>query len=453
LSVNRVNLQNNWVVCYPIIDSSKNIMWENLKYYRSALGINMVFNAYPIVFSIRDGLGIGPQGSTFTLAFWVIGILLVLPLNIFQKIYFPNPILFWSWFFFAATAFIYMFYYPSINFDYYSNRSRELLTYFLPLLFLFAMMFYPNDQVDRILPITIIFGMIGSIGLLYGIAHDPNWHFGERAAIKFAASGGQTSNPHAFANNALCCLLASLVYASIVRGFFWKIVCYLCAVFSLAIMILCRTNISLIGLGVMFMVFLLFNARGIVTSVFKPQVLMIMGTMFLILNLIAMQFSQYTNALKGYYEVFAKRLTNVIFTATGGAVSTNEAADIDHSSINRVYSFEYAINLFKEGEWATILVGEGYKAQFLDVPIVEALVNNGIVGFILIVVFFGAMGFTSLIEFIRPSSGFSTYLAYFSIVLLIASVSGARPIDISFWFVYVVYIRFLGIRYPKQALS
>lgn len=421
-------------------------MWNDLKYYRQALGVNMLWNSYPIVFIVRDGFGVGPSGSTFTILYWGLGILMLMPLNIFRTIYLPNRMLFACWFGFIVLGWLYWQYYPSPNG--YPERVRETLTYIIPLIFLFASMYYPNDKVHIILIVMVFYSLIASAGLLYSLTRDPHWTFGERAAIKFAANT-QNSNPHAYANNALCGVLAALIVSGRVKSIIIKVFYYLVAVFSMGVLILARTNISLIGLAIMAIIYFTLHGKQVVTSIFRPRVLAIMAVVYGIVALLLAQFRFASYALSVYFNTFISRFGKVIYTVTGVEVD-QKSAEIDYSSVNRVYSFRYVYEIFLgEGSWGKILFGEGYKAQFFDVPALEALVNQGILGFILFNSFFLVMGLIAVQQFFRPASDLSKFMAYFSIVILIALFSGARPIDLSMWLVYVFYIRFFGIYTPK----
>lgn len=421
-------------------------MWNDLKYYRQALGVNMLWNSYPIVFIVRDGFGVGPSGSTFTILYWGLGILLLMPMNIFRTIYLPNRMLFACWFGFIVLGWLYWQYYPSPNG--YPERVRETLTYIIPLVFLFASMYYPNDKVHIILIVMVFYSLIASAGLLYSLTRDPHWTFGERAAIKFAANT-QNSNPHAYANNALCGVIAALIVSGRVKSVLIKVFYYLVAIFSLAVLILARTNISLIGLAIMAIIYLTLHGREVVTSFFRPRVLAIIAVVYGIVALLLSQFRFASYALSVYFNTFMSRFGKVIYTVTGVEVD-QKSAEIDYSSVNRVYSFKYVYEIFLgEGSWGKILFGEGYKAQFFDVPALEALVNQGLLGFVLFNSFFLVMGVIALQQFFRPANDLSKFMAYFSIVVLIALFSGARPIDLSMWLVYVFYIRFFGIYSPQ----
>lgn len=417
-------------------------MLDDLKYYRQALGINMLWNSYPIVFILRDGFGVGPSGSTFTILYWALGVLLLMPLNIFRTMYLPNRMLFACWFGFIVLGWLYWQYYPSINGS--PERLRETLTYIIPLVFLFASMYYPNDKVHIILIVMVFYSFIASVGLLYSLTRDPHWTFGERAAIKFAANT-QNSNPHAYANNALCGILAALIVTGRVKNVLIKVFYYLVAVFSMGVLILARTNISLIGLGIMTVIYFTLHGKQAIVSVFRPRVLAIVAVVYGIVAFLLSQFRFASYALSVYFNTFVSRFGKVIYTVTGVEVD-QKSAEIDYSSVNRVYSFKYVYEVFLgEGSFGKIMFGEGYKAQFFDVPALEALVNQGVLGFILFNSFFFVMGIIALQQFFKPANELSTFLAYFSIVVIIALFSGARPIDLSMWLVYVFYIRFFGI--------
>jgi hypothetical protein len=369
-----------------------------------------------------------------------------MPLNIFRTIYLPNRMLFACWFGFIVLGWLYWQYYPSPNG--YPERVRETLTYIIPLVFLFASMYYPNDKVHIILIVMVFYSLIASAGLLYSLTRDPHWTFGERAAIKFAANT-QNSNPHAYANNALCGVIAALIVSGRVKSVLIKVFYYLVAIFSLGVLILARTNISLIGLAIMAIIYLTLHGREVVTSFFRPRVLAIIAVVYGIVALLLSQFRFASYALSVYFNTFMSRFGKVIYTVTGVEVD-QKSAEIDYSSVNRVYSFKYVYEIFLgEGSWSKILFGEGYKAQFFDVPALEALVNQGLLGFVLFNSFFLVMGVIALQQFFKPANDLSKFMAYFSIVVLIALFSGARPIDLSMWLVYVFYIRFFGIYSPQ----
>lgn len=425
-------------------------MLKDLKYYRQALGVNMLWNSYPIIFIIRDGFGIGPQGSIFTVLYWGLGMLLLLPINIFQKIYLPNKMLFFFWFAFWALSYIYWKYYPSPNFG--SEYLREILTYLIPLGFLFASMYYPNDKVHIILIVLVFYSVLASAGLIYYMTQQSGWHFGDRAGIRFAANTNN-SNPHAYANNALAGVLGALIVAGRNKRLWVQLFYYLCALFSLAVMVLARTNISIIALIMSAIVYLALHGKSAFVSMFKLRFLVIVGIIVGIISALLSQFSKVSFVLAVYFQTMLGRFGKVIYTVSGVQVADN-SKQIDYSSVNRILSFRYVRDIFFNNESiGVILFGEGYKAQFFDVPALEALVNQGLVGFVLFNGFFFIIAITSFQQFFKPANDLSKFMAYFSFIILIALFSGARPIDLSMWLVYIFYVRFFGVYSSAPALE
>ncbi|MDF7818967.1 hypothetical protein P1X15_15225 [Runella sp. MFBS21] len=428
-------------------------MWNDLKYYRQALGIHMLWNSYPIIFFFRDGLRIGPSGSVFTMIFWVIGFLLIFPKNIFSTIYFPNRVLSFFWLGFIAVAWVYWQYYPGINGS--PTGSKEMLTYVLPIAFFLLMCYYPNDKTDILLKSLILYTLFASIGLLYVILNDPTWHIGERAGIRYAANTAQ-SNPHTYANNALMTIVASMIMVQRTNSFLYKLVYLFLVFFSVVVMILCRTNTSIITLVVITFVAFMFNSIKVVKALFSKNTLKIVGGIAIIISLSLSQLTFVTTAVTSNYQAFSSRFGRVIYTITGVQTSEPTAGEggIDHSSLYRVLSWKYATDFFfNQASIGTIIFGEGYKSQFFDVPSLEAWVNLGILGFIFYNGFWFLLGMTNLLQYSYPTNPASTFIAYFSLLLFVALASGGQTIDISAWLTQAFFIRFSGLKSSKPVLA
>jgi hypothetical protein len=345
-----------------------------------------------------------------------------------------------------------MIYHPTIAYNYRSQLLRELVTYIFPLAFLFGTMYYPNNKVDKILIVVLLYSIVGSLGLLYGLAHDPNWHLGERAGIKFEANV-ENSNPHAFANNALYGILSALIIANQTKKILLEIFCYIATFFCLIILILCRTNTSIVCLGVFLAIYCCLNFKTIIKNSFKARTLLFVSPLIVVIWIGIRQFPLVSSIIFSYAEALSMRLVNLVYTVSGRSISKNQIVEIDESSVNRIFSYRYVVKMFEDGKWTDILVGEGYKSQFLDIPILEALTNHGILGFLLFSLLFIFIIITSLLQIIRPANGFSLFLGYFSIVILLTAASGSRPVDLGMWLVYIVYIRFMGADYNNNEVQ
>lgn len=427
-------------------------MLDDFKYYCQALGINMLWNGYAVVIFVRDGLKIGPQGSIMMALFWILGLLLLFPINIFQRIYSVNKTLLFLWGSFAAISVVYMVYYPSMGYNFRGDLLREVTTYCFPVAFLFGMLYYPDDKQDILLKVTAIFALIGSLGLIYSILNDPNWNIGKRAAIGFSSFGaGHEGNPHTFASNAVRCLLASAICAYQCKKLLIKFFYVSCVLLSISVLFLTRTNSSIFAVGLAFGFFALFHGKKIVPAVLSYKSFVIFGTFLSISVLFSAKYSALINIYRNTWTVIYKRILNTIYTAFDINLGNEEvAAAIDYSSVNRVISLNYFRDIFLEQDIEVIFFGEGYKSIFLDVPILEAFISQGIFGFI----FYGGFAFLLALyviqEILQPTTPWRTFLAYVSFMTILGIISGGRPIDAGNWMIYVVFIRFLGAKYISK---
>jgi len=426
-------------------------MLNDLKYYRQALGINMLWNAFPIIFFVRDGLGIGPQDSVFTFTYWIIGLLLMWPGSLFSRLYAPNKLLLFFWGGFLMLCLIYWRYYSPGG---VASGSRELMTYILPFVFLFLLMYYPDDKVDCILIVMVGYTLIASSGLIYSIATSPNWHFGERAGINYRAMQGH-SNPHSYANSALATIAASVILLWKTRSTLKKILYTFAIIFSLAVIVLCRTNTSFIGLAMMIVIAFVFNSRSIIVAIFSAKSLKISFWVYAIVAFVLAQFSFIGYTLTVYSAIFAQRFNRVIYTISGMQIDKTQGASIDESSSYRLASIERTKE-FVFGDKTPIgqvLFGQGYKSVFLDMPSLDAMVNQGILGFIFFNFFWISVIFTTIQQYFRPANNVSLLIAYLVPLQVLYIFSGGQTIDLSAWLWQAFYIRFLGVYATRPALS
>lgn len=422
-------------------------MWKNLQYYRQALGINMLWNAYPIVTVVRDGFGIGPSGSITTLLFWIVGLFLLIPVNIFQRIYAPNRVLFFFWISFATLSAIYMVYYQTPFYNYKGDFVREILNYILPTVFLFGLLFYPSDKTNFLISTTALFSLLASIGVLYIIFHDPTWNIGKRAAISFKSFGaGHEGNPHSFATNALRGFFSAIIIAYKSKRLWIKLLYTFCTLVALLVILLTRTNAAIISFIVAVLIYLVLNGRQLIIQSLKFKNLIFATIGLILLPFITSMFVDFTNMLGGVGGLVQKRLFSTIFTATGLNLGTNlnSTPTTDYSSANRISSFNYFRETFLDGSLQTVLFGEGYKSTFLDVPILEAFINEGIFGFLIFGGFVLGLFIYIVREILLFSNHWNSFLAYSSLTILLGFFTAGRPVDTGNWLVYVVLIRFLG---------
>ncbi|TAG55045.1 MAG: hypothetical protein EAZ29_04050, partial [Runella slithyformis] len=97
-----------------------------------------------------------------------------------------------------------------------------------------------------------------------------------------------------------------------------------------------------------------------------------------------------------------------------------------------------------------VLMGQGYKSAFMDMPSLDAIVNQGVLGFLFYNGFWLMIIFTMIQQYVRPANNLSLFIAYFSLLLLLFLASGGQAVDISAWLLQAFFIRFLGV-YPTKS--
>jgi hypothetical protein len=418
-------------------------MTKDFRYYVAALGVNMMWNPYPVVAIFRDAIGLG-GGTAFTAGYMLLGFFLMMPIDIFQRLYYPNKPLALLGFSFMALALVYMQYYQGLHFNYYTERYTEWSYFAYCIMFFVAILYFPNEHTDKIILVTIPYTMFGNLGLIYAIATDPSWTVGVRAAIKFKS--GTPSNPHNFAYSAIYGLLASCIFPTLTRYNLIKIGCYLSVAVNVVILLLCLSASSMLSVVMMTGIFTVLNWSKIIKILKKPIVFRLLVAFFVGLFFFFSRQQRLWGQVVFLVESFSGRFVNLFLVATGSVKS----AQIDMSSRGRVESFGLAVKVFQENTWFRAFVGNGYKAEYFDIPVVEAFTDFGLTGFVLYVTFLLLLFATCFMQMLRPANAFSLFLAYGVCLIMVTSFTSGRPTSLFFWLSYSVYMRFIGVDYYKK---
>jgi hypothetical protein len=416
---------------------------NNFNYLRYSLGIAMMFNGFPLIFFIRDTLGIGPASSVFTAIFFSLALILMVPPTLFKRLYKPNIILLN-----LALCFLLMALYYFFFLNYVGKAVSDVGNFVFTFGFLILLLHIPNDIKDTLIMVIFLMSFFTNITLVYSLITDPNWTPGMRAAVNFANEGAQPGgNPHITARNGVICLLTAFVMLGNTKDLISRIFLFFSILFGLGVVILSLAKSSYLGLGIVATAYFLFRfkASDIVSAVgnaFKFRNVIFIVIILVGINYFLSRYGDILNLLLGYWDVFQDRIMDVIFTSTG--VKLSEEADVDYSAMGRVSGFgEFLETLFS---W-DVFLGRGYKSDYLDVPILEAWVDQGIFGFLFFASFNLFLFLFAIREIRRYTNPLSTFLAFFFLSMMVLLVTGGRPYDIAFWFPYAVMIRFLGIRY------
>ncbi len=422
-------------------------LFKYFNYLRYSAGIAILLDGYPIIFFIRDTLKIGPSGAIFSAAFLGMGLALMFPFHLFVRLYKVNFTLLKYAILFLALMLYHFFLFNTSGSDYVIELGNNVYI----LVFLFLLFHVPNEVKDTLIPIIFLISFVGNLTLIYSLITDPAWRIGMRAAVTFSSDGGETSsNPHIAARNGIICLMTSVIMARQYGNILLKLFLYSTALVSAAIIIFAQVKSSILGLGVVVAFFLYYNFTftAIVRSIqglFTVRNLILLVLMFIALNMFLSRFGDVYGYLDGYISVLIDKGYDLLYTASGIQLGT-KGATLDDSAMGRVSSFGY----FREAllyDPTVLILGRGYKDFYMDIPILESLVNHGIFGFIL----FGGFNLYAFIFSVReiknPTNMLTIFLAYFYMYLTILLMTTGRPYDTYFWFPFAIMIRFLGVKY------
>ncbi|MFC5408941.1 hypothetical protein ACFPMF_06460 [Larkinella bovis] len=431
--------------------------WRKLHLMRYVVGILIVIDGYPLIFFFKETLRIAPGSTAFTAAFLALGFILMIPLHFLHKLYRLNTTLLKQALLFFAVIIFYMAFYRD---QWFKDATMDSIYYVYVALFLFLLINIPNDIIEVFVPITIAFTVVSNLALVYALLTDPTWSIGQRAAIQYGEGEYRSGNPHVFARNALMSVVACGIWAFRPQtSFIPRILTLFASVFGMGILVMTQTRSSIVALILIIGLFLLFNIRPrqikmAVRGLFKPASLALLAVMFIGISVFMKRNGDLIAVLYGYAVAFIERNLENVYAILGIKIQNQFAASLDASAGNRATSFQYLQNVI-EGHFHVILVGQGYKSTYLDVPLMEALINHGIPGFVTFAAFCFSTLFYCLKSMRDNPDPLSIFLSYFFIMLFVQLFTNGRPYEISFWHPFCLMIRFLGIShlYPPNLRS
>ncbi|GAB3544880.1 O-antigen ligase family protein [Spirosoma fluminis] len=422
---------------------------QTLDYMRMVVGICILIDGYPIIFFFRETLKLAPGSTAFTAIAFAGGLLLMVPFTILRRLYRPNMTMFWMGISFLLLSIFYMFTY--MGDPGFKDYDRDLIYYLYVFIFLFLLINIPNDIIRVFIPVVILFTLVSNLGLIYSLITNPTWAIGQRATITLGNSDDGSGNPHVFSRNAFMGVIACGVW--LVRSqtnILFRLVCLFSGALSLAVLVLTQTRSSIVALLLALAFFVYFNVRPAqirtaVRSLIKPVPLIFM---FVGLLGIIYFFRRYYDAyaiLYGYVIAFMERNLENVYAILGlKANGAGYKAALDDSAANRSTSALFFSNVL-EGHIHRLILGFGYKFLYLDVPILEALTNLGILGFVLFAGVNLKTLYYSVIAMRDNPNPLNTFLAYFYLLILVTSFTNGRPYEISFWLPLALMIRFMGV--------
>ncbi len=424
----------------------------NFKYTRQSLGLFIVFMGNPLIFFFKEVLGFGGS-STFTIGSLLLGmILMISPYDIFRKYYKPNiPIARMAGFFLILSFLACLFYNPFYGYD--NDRAaftRDFGNFIFIFTFVVIILGVSNEIIDYFLPVAIALTFFGSICLIYSMATNPLFIIGQRATVVFGDGTTTASgNPHVYARNAFAGVFASYFFLK-AKNIFWRLLSFANLILSVIVIILAQARSILLAFLFALALFFYFNVSkasvsALIRSLFRP--LNLMGIFLFIAGLTYFISTQQriVDIIDLYYNTFLDTFSRALLTAFG----LQDEKSIDYSALGRVNNVDNILFLFSEIPYAFIL-GGGFRFIYVDIPIVETFVDLGIAG----IVSFSLLNYAIFKEAIYTLkwkvNPFACFVAYFYMTYFVGIFTGGEPYGTSYWFIFIVAIRFLGIKYIEE---
>lgn len=422
---------------------------QALDYMRMVVGICILVDGYPLIFFFRETLHLAPGSTVFTAAALASGLVLMVPFTILRRLYWPNLTMLWLGVSFLLFCIFYMYVY--LGDPAYKDQGKDLIYYTYVLLFLFLLINIPNDISRVFIPVVVLFTLVSNLGLIYSLLTNPSWAVGMRAAISIGGSDEASGNPHSFSRNAFMGTVACAIW--LLRSdtvIVFRLLAFFAGVLNIVVLVLTQTRSAVLALLIATAFFIYFNVRPAqirqtVRGLLTPIPLIVMAVGFVGVLYLMQRFSTGYAILYGYALNFIERNMDNVYALLGlNAAGTTYQATLDASAANRSISALFFNNVL-EGHLHMLILGYGYKYIYLDVPILESLTDQGIVGFML----FGGLNALCLYHVLgimrRNPNPLSVFLAYFYMLILVQLLTNGRPYDISFWFPLALMIRFMGV--------
>lgn len=424
---------------------------------RKSFAISFFFFGTPVIYFLRDGLGLAPNSTAFTAIFTFGSLLLAIPIRPFDKLYSFNKPIFSLILIYWIVALVYLTVYAP-NRGWFTNTTVEFV-YFLVLAasaFIFASS-PVTDFLNGFLKATLWICLIGSIAMVIIVLQNPAYILGQRAAITYQVDndGNAIGNPHIYGRSAFAGLLASILIRSLTKNVIWKLFYLGCSIIFLLVIALTQSLQTIIAL-------LLFGAIFTFTITTATNIHYIFKWIFgwrgfvslLILSLICYYYLTYTdisNRIHHFSLIIGSRLENVFsyFTLEEKNPFLTPVKELtsDASALGRVESIgkvgKQIIEHIENNEWWWLLIGNGYHHLYVDSPMIQTFHDLGVVGFFAYLGIHVYLIKYSLREYKKSSHPAILFLCLFIVHTFVQNFVYGMPYDYSRWSLFVFMARIL----------
>jgi hypothetical protein len=413
-----------------------------------ALGIVMVLFGSPIIHFFRDFVGVLPKSPLIMPVFSVVFFAMIFSFSHLKKIYKPNfNISVTAWCFLGYSMFM------AIITDIPIKTGVEAFNYFFLALYFFLICGV-NIKVSKvIIPIVILVVLFDNFALIVAFIRNPFTQIGQRAIISDVGWGEGAGNPSLYSFMAFTGLIASLLIYNKAK-LIWKIIAIGTMLSSVAVILMTLIRATIFTLVLCLIFYLIMNRKEIFkkskidrwynygfekTNFILFSLIVVTGLVILVVidkKLLANLFT--------YVESSYKVVSHVIETLTAG--NDKKSAMIDPSAANRLNTFGYAVSMLNE-EPLKIIYGFGYRFMYVDIPLMQILLEEGLIGLVLILMFHYYVSKNVILAGQIANNKWILLLVYYYILLLMNSVSRGQPYDPYFWNYFLTIARFMKPEY------
>ena len=331
-----------------------------------------------------------------------------------------------------------------------TSLKLDLLNYVLTILFIIFIFRISND-VQLYLPIFILFfTIITNLALCYSLITNVNYYIGMRATVQFSgtSSNDYSGNPHVYGRNAVAGVIISFLFIfnkikniSGSRSTIIHLIAHINLVFSFIILLITQTRANFISLILSFIFYFLFSNKSKLRDAKTSSHRVILFYYTLVgAGIIYFNFKyKIIDTVIKYYD----QMISVVLNAVNTGLTMGSGENRDASALGRVgniQGFKNELEIYP----INFILGNGYKYRYLDVPILEAFMNFGIIGLLLFALLNVGFLYYSA-KAINSSQLFQVFLGMFYFNSFITIFTAGRPLDLSFWVPFIIMIRFLTI--------
>lgn len=427
---------------------------KRLDLMRMALGMFIVLDSYPLGFFFKEVVKIPLPSEVFTAGFILFGMVLMVHKTFLKTFYRVNTPVFFAVMAFLGTCLLYAFMFNEVGL---AERNKDMVYYAFVIGYMFLLICLPNEVARQVAFVGAMFTLVSNLALVYSLIIDPEWTIGQRAAIQYGEPGMKTGNPHVFARNAQIGIVCSLLWAYRPnQNAIIKIIGIGLAIFNVIIIMLTFSKAAILATTMTAVIYIAANLhrtspRKVMQVLVSPTSLIILALPFVGFFVFISMRPDIWDIIQAYGGMIYDRFSENILALLGlESEAAGGVAELDVSSANRALSVDYTINVITDVPYK-LLMGFGYKTFYMDVPLLEALINQGIFPFLIYAFIFYRLWKDCLTVAYRGGQNDVESLWAYCFFLFFASyLFAGRPYEMAVFHPLCLFARFVNIYYPPE---